>query len=125
MNTSVGPSPILARSPSQARAKLGQLEGKRELIAQNRVRKPAELQTLTAYLASTDAVETALDTLSEQLFGQVVTILEVQLTKALQEVLDQALKLKVSRDNKRGVATMSFHVERNQKPEDIMKGQGG
>jgi hypothetical protein len=40
-------------------------------------------------------------------------------------VLEQPIVLKVSRDYKRGVATIGFHVERNGRPEDIMKGQGG
>lgn len=117
--------PTTARTATEARAKLGQLEGKRDLIAANREQKAAELEAVRAYLAIADAVETALDKLSQQLFGQVVRILEEQLTKALQEVLDQALKLRVSRDNKRGVATMSFDIERAGKPENIMKGQGG
>jgi hypothetical protein len=125
MNTVAASSPALPPPPAQARTKLGQLEGKRDLIVLNRLGKAAELESVTSYLSIADAVEAGLDKLSEQLFGQVARILEEQLTKALQEVLDQALRLKVSRDNKRGVATMSFHIERNQNPEDIMKGQGG
>jgi hypothetical protein len=125
MNVVADSGPTLPRAPAKARIKLGQLEGKRDLIEQNRAGKAAELESVSAYLGIADAVEAALDKLSEQLFGRVVRILEEQLTKALQEVLDQALTLKVSRDNKRGVATMSFHIERNQKPEDILKGQGG
>jgi hypothetical protein len=117
--------PAIARTAAEARAKLGQLEGKRDLIAAIRQRKAAELEAVRNFLDIADAVETALDKLSEQLFGQVVRILEEQLTKALQEVLDQALKLKVSRDNKRGVATIGFYIERDEKPEDIMKGQRG
>jgi ABC-type glutathione transport system ATPase component len=54
-----------------------------------------------------------------------VQILEEKLTLALQEVLEQPLALKVTRDYKRGGATMSFHVERNGQSEDIMRGQGG
>ena len=100
-------------------------KGKRDLVAANRQRKTAELEAVRNFLDIADAVEIALDKLSEQLFGRVVKILEEQLTEALQEVLDQALKLKVSRDNKRGVATISFYIERDEKPENIMRGQGG
>ncbi len=80
---------------------------------------------MSAYLGIADEVDQALDTLSEQLFGRIVAILEEKLTLALHEVLEQPIALKVSRDYKRGGATMRFHIERNGQPEDIMKGQGG
>lgn len=122
------PSPANAADisqPTQAQAKLRHLEGKRNLVQTNRDRKASELQKVTEYLSIEEAVNQALDKLSEQLFGRVVKILEEKLTLALQEVLEQPIVLKVNRDYKRGVATMSFHIERNGKPEDIMKGQGG
>jgi hypothetical protein len=111
--------------PTQAQAKLRQLEGKRDLVQKNREAKADELQKVTAYLDISDAVDQALDKLSEQLFGRIVKILEEKLTLALQEVLEQPIVLKVNRDYKRGGATMSFHIERNGQPEDVMKGQGG
>jgi hypothetical protein len=84
-----------------------------------------DLEKVTAYLSIAEAVDQALDKLSEQLFGRMVKILEQKLTLALQEVLEQPIQLKVNRDYKRGGATMSFHIERSGQPEDIMKGQGG
>ena len=66
-----------------------------------------------------------LDKLSEAMFGEITRGIEQQLTLALKEVLEQDLALKVTRDFKRGVATMRFHVERDGQPEDIMRGQGG
>jgi ABC-type glutathione transport system ATPase component len=111
--------------PSQVQAKLRQLEGKRELLEANRKAKARDLENVTAYLAIADAVDQALDKLSEQLFGRLVKILEEKLTLAIQEVLEQSIALKVTRDHKRGMATMSFHVERHGQPEDIMRGQGG
>src|SRR5262245_9495906 len=117
---------VAAIPPStQAQAKLRQLEGKRDLVQKNREAKADELQTVTAYLDISDAVDQALDKLSEQLFGRIVKILEEKLTLALQEVLEHPIVLKVNRNHKRGGATMSFHIERNGQPEDIMKGQGG
>jgi hypothetical protein len=105
--------------------KLGQLAGKRDLLRTYCQTKSEVLTNITEYLGIADAVDQALDTLSEQLFGRVVTILEEKLTLALQEVLEQPIVLKVNRDYKRGGATMSFHIERNGQPEDIMRGQGG
>jgi ABC-type glutathione transport system ATPase component len=54
-----------------------------------------------------------------------VHVLEENLTRALQEVLEQPMTLKVGRDYKRGTATISFHIENQGQPEDIMRGQGG
>jgi hypothetical protein len=113
------------RPPTQAWTKLERLQGQRTLVRRNRETKAAELEKVTAYLGIADAVDQALDKLSEQLFGRIVKILEEMLTRALQEVLEQPMVLKVNRDYKRGGATMSFHIERNGQPEDIMKGQGG
>jgi ABC-type glutathione transport system ATPase component len=59
------------------------------------------------------------------MFGRIVQVLESNLTKALQEVLEQPIALKVERDYKRGTATIGFHIERQGQPEDIMRGQGG
>src|SRR5262249_52167026 len=115
----------VASPPGDVRTRLEQLKGKRDTIEQARTRKNAELGKVNDYLAIAGAVEQALDALSEQLFGRVVKILEEKLTLALHEVLEQPITLKVDRDYKRGGATMSFHIERNGHPEDIMKGQGG
>jgi len=118
--------PIAAlRSPAQVRTKLVQLQTKRDINLRNRVAKVVELDKVTAYLGIADAVDQALDKLSEQLFGHIVKILEEKLTLALQDVLGQTLALKVDRDYKRGGATMKFYIERNGQPEDIMRGQGG
>src|SRR5262249_6096098 len=62
---------------------------------------------------------------SRELFGKLSELIERNLTVALQEVLEQNISLKVEREFKRGMATMSFHIERDGQSEDIMKGQGG
>jgi ABC-type glutathione transport system ATPase component len=76
-------------------------------------------------LAIAESVDAALDKLSEDMFGQIVRVLEEKLTLALQEVLEQPIQLKAERSYKRGSATISFHVERDGHREDIMRGQGG
>jgi hypothetical protein len=113
------------RSTTDARTRLGQLEGKRDRVRGNRQKNADRLERVTAYLNIADAVDQALDKLSEQLFGRVVKDLEKNLTRALQEVLEQRIVLKVDREFKYGGATMSFHIERDGQAEDIMKGQGG
>ena len=70
-------------------------------------------------------VSRALDQLSDQLFGNVIKLLEEKLTIALQEVLEQPIALKVECRYLRGSAAIEFHIERDGSREDIMKGQGG
>ncbi|MBI3411387.1 MAG: DNA repair protein [Planctomycetes bacterium] len=125
MSPSLAAIAVPCPPPDKIRNKLERLQERRQLLQQNRVAKAVDLQKVTDYLGIADAVDDALEVLSEELFGKLVKVLEAQLTKALEEVLDQPIELKVTRDYKRGGATMSFHIERDGNPEDIMKGQGG
>lgn len=113
------------RAPSDARHRLERLLGTREALAKQRDKASRRRDELCEYLGMADAVEAALDQLSEDMFGRIVTTLEENLTHALQEVLEQPIALKVDRSYKRGTATIAFHVERAGQAEDIMRGQGG
>ncbi|MBI5758900.1 MAG: DNA repair protein [Planctomycetales bacterium] len=92
---------------------------------EERDRVQREYTQLDEYLAIAEEVDVALDKLSEDMFGEIVRVLEDKLTLALQEVLEQPIVLKVERSYKRGSAAISFHVEREGHSEDIMRGQGG
>ena len=112
-------SPVAAQPPvrSPRRPAIGPPPAHDELAARRD-------QTIR-YLGLSDAVEDALDKLSEKLFGQIIAAIEGKLTEALQEVLEQPIALKVDREWKRGGVTMSLHVERDGQREDILRGQGG
>src|SRR5262249_22628492 len=56
---------------------------------------------------------------------QLVGVLQEKLSIALQEVLEQPIKLRADPSFKRGTANVEFYIERDGKHEDIMKGQGG
>lgn len=115
----------IVRSPTPLRRRLDQLAGQRSTIAFQHEEKTRQLQSIASYLALSDSIEDALDKLSQQLFGDIVRIIEDNLTIALQEVLEQPIVLKVDREFKRGSATMTFHIHRNGQREDILRGQGG
>ena len=68
---------------------------------------------------------TALETLSQQLFREVLGVVEEKLTIALQEILEQPIQLRAKVDWLRGAAAVDFWVQRDGNREDIMKGQGG
>jgi hypothetical protein len=116
---------IELRAPSQARRAFDRLEGQRETTQRNRDELDRQRRDKAEYLAVADEIKAALEQFTEQLFGELVEALQSQLTKALQDVLDQPIELKVERGNRQGAVTLTFHVERAGQPEDIMKGQGG
>jgi len=93
------------------------------------VRRSQQLATrfgeLNEYLAVADKVTVALEQLNEQLFQQLLGIVEEKLSIALQEILDQPLKFKATADFKRGQATVEFSIDRDGNEEDINRGQGG
>jgi ABC-type glutathione transport system ATPase component len=114
-----------ATSPANLRNRLAELQGQRKRLVTDRAKRESELARVDEYLAIAPQVDEALEKLSQEMFGELTTVIEAHLTRALQEVLEQNIALKVTREFKRGCATMSFHVERDGQPEDIMKGQGG
>ena len=115
----------LPESPARLRRLCDRLETTRENKLSLRAGKQTDRQKLLDYLAIADQVKAALDHFSDQLFSELVSALQIQLTRALQDVLDQPIELKVERDLKAGAVTLGFYVERAGMREDIMKGQGG
>lgn len=85
----------------------------------------AKLKKVQQYLTVAPKVTDALDALSQQLFEQLVGILEEKLTIALQEVLEQPIKLRADTSFKYNQLSVDFYIERGGEHEDIMEGQGG
>lgn len=113
------------RAPAAARRRFDQLLGQRQSQIRSHRELEQRLEKVKAYLGLADAIEDALDKLSQKLFGELVGAIEQKLTEALREVLEQPLALKIEREWKRGGVTMSMHIERDGKAEDVMRGQGG
>lgn len=111
--------------PTGIRHKLARLAERRDLFKSARDARATEVRRLAEFLDLAGPVAAALDKLSEDLFGRLVTTIERQLTHALREVLGQPIELKVDRDFLHGAVSLSFHVERDGHREDVMRGQGG
>ena len=111
--------------PTALHDRVRKLVIQRDLLDENRVQLDRDRSTVASRLAIADAVTAGLEKLTDQLFTDVVRTIETQLTVALQEVLEQPLQLKVTRGSNAGRATLSFHIERDGKAEDILRGQGG
>lgn len=83
------------------------------------------LEELRAAIERGPKVAEALEWLSQEMFADVARVLEEHLTRGLQEVLDQPIRVRVETGYSSGKATVEFSIERNGYQEDIMKGQGG
>jgi hypothetical protein len=84
-----------------------------------------KLQATANYLTMAPKVEAALQSLSDKLFDETLRVLEDKLSIALQEVLDQPIRLKADPSFRRGSVSVDFYIERAGQHEDIMRGQGG
>jgi DNA repair exonuclease SbcCD ATPase subunit len=112
-------------SPEELRRKFERLHGQRAAMQAQREARAKLLKETEDYLTLAPAVESALEKLSEEMFGRLAAVIEKHQTLALQEVLGQPITLKIERDFKAKRSTMRFYVERDGQEEDIMRGQGG
>jgi hypothetical protein len=113
------------RTPEAARRRMAVLLARRHEREKRSVRMAKEFEALNAYLGIADKVTAALEQLSQQLFRQLLEVVEEKLTIALQEILDQPISFHAEADFKRGAATVEFWIERDGNREDVLRGQGG
>lgn len=95
------------------------------MLEASRTEKSGELNRLRSQIERAPKVEAALQVLSDKMFAQIVHVVEEKLTIALQEVLEQPIKLRARADYKNNATTIDFYIERDGNEEDIMRGQGG
>jgi hypothetical protein len=113
------------RSPVQTRRRADRLVAERNERVKRSRRLASQFEKLNAYLSIAADVTAALEKLSDQLFQQLLRVVEEKLSLALQEILDQPIRFVAEPDFKRGGATVSFSIDREGCREDILKGQGG
>jgi len=113
------------RSLADVRRQCDRLLDKRDDRVRQSQRLANRFDELHQYLGVADKVTAALEQLNQQLFQQLLGIVQEKLTLALQEILEQPIQFKAVADFKRGGATVEFTIERDGNPEDIIRGQGG
>jgi hypothetical protein len=113
------------RPPDAARRIANRLIDKREELTKQSRKCGADLERLNRYLGIAENVTAALEQLNEQLFQQLLDVLQEKLTIALQEILDQPLAFRAVPTFKRGGANVEFSIDRQGNREDILHGQGG
>ncbi|MBT7806665.1 DNA repair protein [Candidatus Poribacteria bacterium] len=107
------------------RARLDKLVWERDRLLEESRNTTRDLRAVDAYLAVSDNVTAALEQLNETLFRQTLSVVEEKLTIALQEILEQPIRLRADADFKRGAASIDFYIEREGNREHILRGQGG
>jgi hypothetical protein len=117
--------PLDLRAPVDARRIADRLIRAREERAKRSVALAKEFGKLNAYLGIIESVTAALEQLSDQLFKQLLSVVEDKLTIALQEILEQPIKFHATPEFKRKGATVEFSIERDGNREDVLRGTGG
>jgi hypothetical protein len=112
-------------SPAAARKRVDTLLVQRHEREKRSMQLSHRFAELNAYLNVAEKVTGALEQLSEQLFQQLLGVVQEKMTMALQEILDQPIQLKANAEFKRGAASVDFWIDRDGHKEDILKGQGG
>ena len=113
------------RSPTELRRRANLLIDRREQRVNRSRRLAGEFERLNQYLAVAQKVTGALEQLSEQLFQQLLGLVQEKLTIALQEILDSPIAFRAEADFKRGAATVDFWIDREGNREHVLLGQGG
>lgn len=113
------------RPPRAARERAAGLRHRREERVEQLRQLDQQFKSLNAYLDIADEVSSALQSLSDQLFQQLLTVVEEKLTLALQEIIEQPLVFQASPAFKSNSSVVEFSILRNGHEEDILKGQGG
>ena len=112
-------------NPQNAKNNLIKLSAFKEQAEKDLANVQNRLKKTEDYLKLADKVTEALEKLNQQLFRELLDVIEEKLTIALQEILEQPIKLKANIEWKRNAASVDFWIERDGNREDILKGQGG
>jgi DNA repair exonuclease SbcCD ATPase subunit len=107
------------------RQRLDRLVGRRQERQLDAERLQIRLVELAGYLGIADKVTDALELLSQRLFKELLGVVEQKTTIALQEILEQPIRLRADADFKRGAATVDFWIDHEGYREDVYRGQGG
>ena len=118
-------APAELTSPREVAERSRRLVWRREQSESRLVEIRKEREKHQAYVGIAERVSTALEQLNQQLFADLLRVVEEKLTIALQEVLDQPVTFHAAVDFKRGMSSVEFWIERDGNREDVYRGQGG
>ena len=112
-------------APLPLRKRLDTLHWRQKTLQQRLTKNKESLRELDEFMEVQPRVAERLDELSRELFGNILQEIERNLTYALREILGQDLRVVSQREMKNRKMHVTFGIEREGKPEDILTGQGG
>jgi DNA repair exonuclease SbcCD ATPase subunit len=112
-------------APAPLRKRFDALRWRQKTLQQRLMKDQEILQELNEFLEIQPRVAERLEDLSRQLFGNILEEIERNLTYALREILGQDLRVVSQKEMKNRKMHVTFGIEREGKPEDILTGQGG
>ena len=115
----------MLQSPDKLRKRIDRLSWQRDDLTLKAKRVAARLKVLDSHLEIAAEVSEALEHLGQELFEEVLGLMEEKLSRAIEEVLDQPIRFKSEATFKGGTAHVNFSVERDGNKEDVQRGQGG
>jgi len=112
-------------APAPLRKRFDALRWRQKTLQQRLMKDQEILRELNEFLEIQPGVAERLEELSRQLFGNILEEIEHNLTYALREILGQDLRVVSQKEMKNRKMHVTFGIEREGKPEDILTGQGG
>jgi hypothetical protein len=113
------------KDPSEVLALYHKYRGQRDVLEREYALIEQELKSLDEFLKLEPKVLDALEKLDGELFKNITSLLESKLSVALQEILEQDIRLKVEPVIQGKSIGFKFRTIRNGFEEDIIKGNGG
>ena len=111
--------------PTSVLTQFYSLQGEKERLKKLVKQTKEEITKIENFLKLEDKVLQALEKLDGELFKKITSMLEEKLTVALEEILEQDIRLKVETVIKNNAIGFKFKTERGGNEEDIIKGNGG
>jgi predicted ATPase len=117
--------PELATEAAELRRRLESLKARAEADARDYAATRRRRLAVREFLDLAPKAKDTLEELAANLFGELLSEIEVNLTFAIQDVLGQNREVKARRDIKNNRLSIHFEIENNGEPESVLHGQGG
>ena len=105
--------------------RLTRLEGVAESRHRDFLTARVQWMEVEKFLALVPGTQDLLDTLSKNLFGQILDEIETNLTHAVREILGQEREVRTLREIKNNRLFITFQILNKGQEEDVLVGQGG
>lgn len=115
----------LGAEAAELRRRLEGLKARAEADVRDHSATRRRLMEVRKFLDLAPKAKDTLEELAANLFGELLSEIEINLTYAVQDVLGQNREVKTRREIKNNRLSIHFEIENDGEPESVMHGQGG